>query len=437
MSPRFAILLTLLLALLAACGRSEPTPAATAIPTATAASLPAQTATAASPTVEPTKPAAPVETLAVQPEQALPPPTPTSAVLFEPGKVSLGLELALDGLDTPVFATHAGDGSGRLFVLEKPGRIVTQDQEGAVTLFLDIRERVGSSGYEQGLLGLAFHPDFARTGRFFLYYPSQSGAAVISSFQARSDLLVGDPASESILLRVEEPAANHNGGMIAFGPDGLLYAGLGDGGAANDAFGNGQNLGALLGTLIRLDVDSAAPYAIPADNPFVNRPGVRPEIWAYGLRNPWRFAFDRLTGELFIADVGQNQWEEVNLQAADSRGGENYGWPIMEGTHCFGAASCDRAGLVLPVAEYGHDQGCSITGGYVYRGAAQPQLQGAYFYGDFCSGQIWSLSRDAAGRWRSDELLRSGLQISSFGETEAGEVLVVDMRGAVYRLVSK
>jgi glucose/arabinose dehydrogenase len=346
------------------------------------------------------------------------------------------LEEVTGGLEMPVFATHAGDGSGRLFVLEKGGSIRVIDASGLLPQpFLNIRARVGSSGSEQGLLGLAFHPAFVQNGRFFVYYTDRNGDTVIARFQANTERTAADPASEVVLLTETQPAANHNGGMLAFGPDGMLYAGLGDGGSAGDPWNNGQSLNTLLGKLLRIDVDNGDTYAVPADNPFVGQGGVRPEIWAYGLRNPWRFSFDRATGDLYIADVGQNQWEEVNYQKANSPGGENYGWKVMEGLHCYGSNSCDQTGLVLPVAEYDHGQGCSVTGGYVYRGAAQPSLQGAYFYGDYCSGYIWALSRPEVDRWQSDLLLESGAPISSFGESEAGEVLVVALNGMVYRLV--
>ena len=321
-------------------------------------------------------------------------------------------------------------------MLEKAGRITALAADGSnPQTFLDISDRVGSGSSEQGLLGLAFDPGFTGNGRLFVYYTDRDGNTVIARFATNAEREAADPASEVILLTAAQPAANHNGCILAFGPDGYLYAGLGDGGAANDRFGHGQNLGSILGTVIRIDV-SGEGAVVPVDNPFVGREGVRPEVWAYGLRNPWRFSFDRLTGDLWIADVGQNQWEEVNVQPAGSAGGENYGWPIMEGTHCFQADTCQQSGLILPVAEYSHAQGCSVTGGYVYRGAAQPALQGVYFYGDYCSGRIWGLAQ-VEGQWQNVELLSSGVQISSFGETEDGEVLVVDYSGNLSRLVNE
>jgi glucose/arabinose dehydrogenase len=350
--------------------------------------------------------------------------------------LNLSMQPVAAGFRQPVFATHAGDGSGRIFVLEKAGRIVALAADGGNPRpFLDISDRVGSSGSEQGLLGLAFAPEFAGNGRLFVYYTDRNGDTVIARFAANAERTAADPASEVILLTAAQPAANHNGGIIAFGPDGYLYAGLGDGGGANDRFQHGQNLGSILGTVIRIDV-SGDGAVVPADNPFVGRQDARPEIWVYGLRNPWRFSFDRLTGDLWIADVGQNQWEEVNVQPAGSRGGENYGWPIMEGTHCFQAETCDQQGLTLPVVDYPHSLGCSVTGGYVYRGAAQPALQGIYLYGDYCSGRIWGLAQ-VNGQWQNVELLNSGVQISSFGETEDGAVLVVNYGGNLSRLVNE
>jgi len=379
------------------------------------------------------------------PSPTAPPATPTptavtpSPTRFDPQSVNLALEPLVTGLDSPVYLTHAGDGSGRLFVVERPGTVRLL---AAGTLlpapFLDLRDRVGSGGLEQGLLSLAFHPNYPANGRFFVYYTGLLGQTVVSRFQVSDDPNRADPASETVLLTVDQPAQNHNGGLIVFGPDGYLYVGLGDGGAANDRFGNGQNLGSLLGALLRLEVDVGQPYGVPADNPFWGVAGARPEIWAYGLRNPWRFSFDRATGDLYVADVGQNQYEEVNIQPAGSAGGQNYGWPIMEGFHCFQSADCAAAGLTLPLAEYDHNQGCSITGGYVYCGVAYPSLTGAYFYGDYCSGRIWALSRQASGNWENVEMLQTGLNISSFGQDERGELYVLHLNGgAVYQLVDR
>jgi glucose/arabinose dehydrogenase len=254
-----------------------------------------------------------------------------------------------------------------------------------------------------------------------------------------TDRNVADPDSARTVLSQPQPYANHNGGHLAFGPDGYLYIGLGDGGSANDPQGNGQNLATLLGKLLRINVDGGEPYAIPADNPFRERQGARAEIWGYGLRNPWRYSFDRATGDLYIADVGQSAWEEIDVQPAGSPGGENYGWNLMEGAHCRPGAACDPSGLTLPVTEYGRSMGCSVTGGYVYRGTAQPGLIGAYVYGDYCSGRIWRLARGADGSWKSTELLQArGVQVSSFGEDESGELYLTSLgEGSVYRLVAR
>ena len=315
-------------------------------------------------------------------------------------------------------------GRGRLFVVEKAGRIVIlRDGQPLPAPFLDIRGVVGSSGSEQGLLGLAFHPRYRENGRFFVNYTDRNGDTVIAEYRASGDPNAADPSTARQLLSIDQPAANHNGGHLVFGPDGYLWIGMGDGGGAGDRYGNGQNRRALLGKMLRIDVDAGDPYGIPADNPYATSGDTRPEIWAIGLRNPWRYTFDRATNDLWIADVGQNAYEEVHLQRAGSRGGENYGWPIMEGMHCHPAGrACDTTPYVMPVGEYGRDGGCSITGGYVYRGSQYSQLVGLYLFGDFCTGKLWSLDEPTPGAWRMVELLDTPLQISSFGEDEAGEV---------------
>jgi glucose/arabinose dehydrogenase len=345
--------------------------------------------------------------------------------------IAVALTKVLGGLETPVGLANAGDGSGRLFVLEKVGRIrVVRNGRLEPVSFLDITDRVGSSSSEQGLLGVAFHPQHAANGVFFVNYTNRQGSTVVSRFSIRGDPPVADPSSEVVLLTVAQPAANHNGGHLAFGPDGALYIGMGDGGGAGDQYGNGQNGGTLLGAMLRLDVDGGQPYAVPPDNPFVGNPDVRDEIWAIGLRNPWRFSFDGQTGDLYIADVGQNQYEEVNFQREGSSGGQNYGWPIMEAAHCFPSdRTCDRAGLTLPIVEYNHTQGCSITGGYVYRGSEFPSLNGIYFFGDYCSGRIWGVRADGEGGWQVAELAQADIRLSTFGQDEAGGLYVVDMAG--------
>lgn len=336
------------------------------------------------------------------------------------------------GLRQPLFVTHGSDGSGRLFVLEQRGaiRIV---QSGALLgePFLDITLKVRAGG-EQGLLGLAFHPAYRSNGRYFVNYTRvPDGATVVAEYTVSPNPNVS-ATRERVLLVVPQPYTNHNGGMVAFGPDGFLYVGLGDGGAGGDPQNRAQNRQELLGKILRIDVTRTGgglPYAIPPDNPFAAGGG-RPEIFAYGLRNPWRFSFDRRTGELWAADVGQHNWEEIDIV----RRGGNYGWRIMEGNHCFNPPQgCPTDGLIPPVAEYATKDGrCSITGGYVYRGARVPSLVETYVYGDYCSGEIFGLHGD-----RSRILLASRLRISSFGEDEAGELYVVGLGGTVHRIVAR
>lgn len=365
---------------------------------------------------------------------------------FQPADRALSTEVVVDGLETPLFVTHAADGSGDLYLLEKAGLIrVIRAGELLPEPFLDISERVTTGGNEQGLLGLAFAPNYAESGYFFVNYSDTDGDTVVARFTrvAESATPTADPTSEFIVLQIEQPARNHNGGMVAFGPDGYLYIGMGDGGGSGDRYGNGQNPQTLLGKLLRIDVttDPTVPYTIPTDNPWVaadwNGADVRDEIWAVGLRNPWRYSFDRATGDLWMGDVGQNQYEEVNFVAADSGSGQNYGWPIMEASHCYSSRECDSSGLLLPVAEYSHSGHCSITGGYVYRGVAYPALSGVYLYGDYCSGTIWA-TWPQAGSWQTAELLDSDITISSFGEDEAGELYLTDMSGGrLLRLVTE
>ena len=359
---------------------------------------------------------------------------PTAAQASASGPTRIALQPVVTGLRAPVYVTPAGDSSGRLFVVEKQGRIMSV-RGNAVdqTPFLDIRDRVGSSGSEQGLLSVAFHPNYKANGRLFVDYTDRDGNTVISRFQAQGD--AADASSEVVLLRVDQPYANHNGGLVMFGPDGYLYIGMGDGGSAGDPQGNGQNLNVLLGKMLRIDVDNGEPYAIPPSNPWANGQGARPEIWAYGLRNPWRYSFDRETGDLYIADVGQNAYDEIDMQPANSGGGENYGWNIMEGNSCYRAQSCDTSKFVAPINDYGQDIGCSVIGGYVYRGAAFPQLAGAYVFGDYCSGRVWTL-RQVNGQWQRTEVANTGMQISSFGEDEAGELYFTNLGdGGLYRIV--
>jgi glucose/arabinose dehydrogenase len=341
-----------------------------------------------------------------------------------------------------VYLTHAGDGSGRLFVVEQAGQIkIITDGKSPAMLFLDITALVDSSANERGLLSIAFHPDYKSNGFFFVNYTRQpDGATVIARYHVSNDPNVADPDSAVVILTIPQPEVNHNGGLVKFGPDGYLYIGMGDGGGGGDrhgTIGNGQDLTTLLGKILRIDVNGS-PYAIPASNPFRGKADARPEIWAYGLRNPWRWSFDRRTGDLYIADVGQNVYEEIDFQPASSSGGENYGWRLMEGKHCFNPSSgCEQAGLTMPVAEYSHSDGCSVTGGYVYRGVQYPWLDGLYFFADYCSGKLWTLSRDPSGAWEKVERAQVDSQPSSFGEDQAGELYLVGHGdGTIYRLVS-
>ncbi len=339
------------------------------------------------------------------------------------------------GITAPTDIQNADDGSGRLFLVEQNG-LIRILRHGVLNPqpFLDITSKTHADG-ERGLLGLAFPPDFGRRQRFYLDYTDLRGDTTIAEYRVSSNPDAADPASETVLLKIVQPFANHNGGQLRFGPDGYLYIGMGDGGSGGDPQRNGQNVNALLGKILRLDVESApGTVKIPPDNPFVARNGARPEIWAYGLRNPWRFSFDRATGDLWIADVGQDSYEEIDLQSRASHGGENYGWNIMEGTHCYSASNCNTQGLTLPIFDYPHSRGCSITGGFVYRGRKARALVGTYVYGDYCSGRIWGLAQEATG-WTNRLLSNSGMSISTFGEDEAGELYVADAaQGKVYRI---
>jgi glucose/arabinose dehydrogenase len=329
---------------------------------------------------------------------------------------------------------NAGDGSGRLFFVEQSGRIFINEQGADIAMpFLDIRDKVTSGG-ERGLLSLAFAPNYSSSGYFFVWYTEMGGDTVLCRFRVSADPNVADPATETLILRIEQPFSNHNGGRLRFGPDGMLYLGTGDGGSSFDPGDVAQDGANLLGKLLRLDVDPAhGAYAVPPDNPFVDDETVRGEIWALGLRNPWRIAFDRGTGNLFIADVGQNEFEEINFQPAGSGGGENYGWDIMEASQCTGGNACDTSGFTLPVAEYDHQQGCSVTGGEVYRGNAYPNLEGMYFFGDYCSGNLWALSRSGS-QWDMALLADTSFAISTFGLGEDGSVYLANYSGGVYLL---
>jgi len=350
--------------------------------------------------------------------------------------LEIDLTLVISGLDRPVAITHAGDGSDRLFITLLGGQIVIYDGRQVLAQpFLDIRTLVTSGG-ERGLFSVAFHPNYANNGLLYVDYTDLNGNTVIARYSVSADPDRADPASAAVLLSVVQPYTNHNGGQLQYGPDGYLYIGMGDGGSGGDPQNHAQTLNDLLGKMLRIDVDGNSPYSIPADNPFINDPVAREEIWALGLRNPWRFSFDRQTGDLFIADVGQSRLEEVNFQPSHSTGGENYGWRLMEGSACYNPSSnCDNGMLTLPILEYDHSLGCSITGGYRYRGVANPALWGIYFYADWCSGRIWGATEEAAGTWTAEELLDTDLQVTAFGEDEDGEIYLADYAaGAIYRI---
>ncbi len=371
-----------------------------------------------------------------------------------PALRALAVERVFPNLDFSRLTNLAqpDDGSNRLFVTQQSGLIRVFPNRQDVTeapVFLDLRDRVSEVHNEEGLLGIAFGPAFKDSGFFYVYYSASSPRrSVLSRFSVSGvDPNLADVDSELVILEIPEPAGNHNGGQLAFGPDGFLYIGVGDGGRGGDPFGNGQNTGTLLGTILRIDVSGANAgerYKIPPSNPFVGVDGSRGEIFAYGLRNPWRFSFDmghadvgnNAPGrpvEIWVADVGQNLWEEIDLV----RSGLNYGWNIMEGGHCFSPSSdCQEAGLELPVAEYGRDAGCSVTGGYVYRGNSLPSLAGAYVFGDFCSGSIWGMRYDGTSVTDSLLLAQSGLNITSFGQDLTGEIYVLSRNAGIYRLTS-
>lgn len=365
-------------------------------------------------------------------------------LLSTPLLAAVSLKPVAAGLQAPTDIVNAGDGSNRLFLVEQGGRVrILRDGVIQATPFLDISVLL-SGGGERGLLGLAFHPNYAANGLLYVYYTrSADGAVSIARYtRSASNADRADPASAQVLLTIAKPFSNHNGGAIRFGPDGFLYLGVGDGGSGNDPNAYAQNLGILLGKILRIDVDHGSPYAIPADNPFAgsSNVGVRQEIWAIGVRNPWRISFDRVSGDLWIGDVGQGEREEVNHVARGVAGGLNFGWRMREGTRCTGLSGpypCPSATLTDPVLEYDHTLGCSITGGVVYHGRLATVLRGQYLYADYCSGRIWAARRVDGGAWTSREVLKTGYKITTFGEDEQGEVYVADQAGGVlYRFVA-
>lgn len=354
--------------------------------------------------------------------------------------IDLRLEKLVDGLDNPVQMVDPNDGTGRFFIVEKPGKIlILKDGKVADQPFLDIANQV-STGSEQGLLSMALHPDFAKNGEFFIDYTDAKGNTQVERWNvSKTDANAADPSSKKTILTVQQPYSNHNGGLLLFGPDGMLYIGLGDGGSEGDPLHNGQNLDTLLSKILRVDVDTTTgdlAYGIPKDNPFVNKSDTRPETWVWGLRNPWRFSFDKKTGDLLIGDVGQDEYEEADLAPA-GKGGFNFGWSTMEADSCYKASSCDQQGLTKPFFFYSHqDGGCSITGGYVYRGSKIQGLDGTYLAADYCSGLLWQVHPDGKGGWTVDEPISTGTTPSSFAEDASGELYLIDLQGAIYKIIA-
>lgn len=346
---------------------------------------------------------------------------------------------AVDTFVHPVYLTHPPADSARLFVVEQDGRIMIVRRDTTLARpFLDIRGAINNGG-EEGLLSLAFHPDYASNGRFYVYFTSDAGDLRIVRYLVSSDPDSAVAASADTVLKIAHPGqSNHNGGQLQFGPDGMLWIGTGDGGGGGDPDDNGQDKHALLGKLLRLNVDGASGYTIPADNPGATDTSFAPEVWSYGLRNPWRFSFDRQTGDLYIADVGQGSWEEVNVATtATQRGkGVNYGWNIMEGSHCYPFDPCSSVGT-LPTVEYAHTGGaCSISGGYVYRGSAVSILAGQYLYADYCTGNIASFKYPSTARVEWSPQLRPGTGVSSFGQDIRGELYILQLNGPVWRIIA-
>lgn len=366
-------------------------------------------------------------------------PAPQSTAAVEsvtsfPDPANFEWKLLADGIDRPT--DLADPGNGAFWVLSQGG-VIYQVRGAETSVVMDITSQVGSSGNEQGLLGIALAPDFDQTRYFYVNYTDQAGDTVIARFTAAEDLNSADPQSEERLIKVDQPYANHNGGGMVFGPDGYLYIGLGDGGSGGDPQNNGQSTNTLLGKLLRIDVSNGQGYAVPESNPYARGGGLQ-EIYAIGLRNPWRFSFDRATGDLYIADVGQNIYEEVDFEPAGSQPGGNFGWRLREARHPFEGASSAGMNLIDPIWEYDHGQGCSITGGFVYRGAALPEFNGIYLAGDFCSGSIWGLLRGADGSWTSQKLWSDQGNLTSFGQDRSGELYFLNRyNGGIYQLVRK
>ena len=401
---------------LAGCGQPPSTPSAS-------------TPRSISPGASPGRSAGPVASGSASPGASAP------AVAFDPGRIAVTLVPVVDGLASPLAVVNAGDGTGRLFVAEQGGQIrIVRDGRLVAQPYLDIADRITSGG-ERGLLGVAFHPRYPDDPRVFVNYTDRNGDTQVSSFRvdpANPDR--ADPATERQILFVAQPFANHNGGAVVFGPDGFLYISLGDGGSGGDPQGNGQSLKTLLGKIVRIDIDQETDdraYEIPPGNPYAGGADAGlAEIWLTGLRNPWRMSFDRADGDLWIGDVGQGDWEEIDVQRAGAPGGTNFGWNRMEGNHCFSPrVACEDPSLALPRAEYGHDQGCTVVGGGVARGPGQPLLTGGYFFADYCTGRVWAIAAAVEDPQTPTLVAETGRNPSAFGEDEAGELYVVDISG--------
>ncbi len=409
-----ALSMALVIFLIAACS-TPVTPPPADIPTLIASTTPI-----AIPSTEVLTPIlSPSDTPATKPSLA-------NAVEF-PNLTGFTWQEMVSDLNRPIGLTSAYDGSGRLFIIEQRGRILIHNGEGLLDApFLDIQGRVGSNGSEQGLLGLAFHPDFEINGFFFVNYTDNKGNTMVSRFSISSDPDRADGGSESKVLSISQPFKNHNGGQISFGPQGYLWIASGDGGGGGDPQGNAQKLDSLLGKLLRVDVNQY-PYTVPEENPFGN------EIWTYGLRNPWRITFDPANGDLYIADVGQNQWEEINYLAVDAPSGANFGWDYLEGSHPYEGSPPLELELTDPIWEYDHSLGCSVSGGAVYRGSLL-DWQGIYLYSDFCTGLVWGLLQTPDGKWQNQQLFSVGGRIAAIDQDETGEVYLVDLDGSILKL---
>ena len=414
-----------LMGFVAGCGQVGPTAVPTGGPT------PATSPTAGPSAADGATPAGTAMATASAPASASPGPAP-----------ALEVQVVADGLSSPVDVADPGDGTARRFVVEQSGRIRIVDRTGLLARpFLDIGAEVRSGG-EQGLLGLAFHPGYPTDPRFYVDYTDLDGNTVVSEFRTdRTDPGLADAASERPLLHVDQPFANHNGGAVVFGPDGMLYVAMGDGGSGGDPLGNGQRTDTLLGKVLRIDVEGATPgtdrqYRIPPDNPFAGVEGASPEIWETGLRNPWRIRFDPATGDLWIADVGQGAWEEIDVARAGV-GGLNFGWNRMEGFRCYSPSeACDQTGLTPPLAVYGHDLGCAVIGGVVVRGSGQPALDGRYLFSDSCSSRLWLLDPTGTGRREPIIAGRGQGSISSINQAADGTILATDLQGGLLLSIS-